>query len=127
MDGNDTSSDDDDDLDDDDEDENDNEAELLEEEEEPLNSEDDVSDSEHTDQFETDNVVVCQYDKVTMANITGAYLRVNTCTCMLYVNDISVLYRLYYLHYTTYTTLHYTHPEPVINRNLPCHRKSLNF
>ena len=33
-------------------------------EEEPLNSEDDVSDEDQTDFFDTDNVVVCQYDKV---------------------------------------------------------------
>lgn len=34
------------------------------EEEEPLNSEDDVSDEEPEVLFESDNVVVCQYDKV---------------------------------------------------------------
>ena len=34
------------------------------EEEEPLNSGDDVSDEEPNELFETDNVVVCQYDKV---------------------------------------------------------------
>lgn len=34
-------------------------------EEEPLNSEDDVTDDEEqADLFDTDNVVVCQYDKV---------------------------------------------------------------
>lgn len=34
-------------------------------EEEPLNSEDDVSDADGTEEsFETDNVIVCQYDKV---------------------------------------------------------------
>lgn len=33
-------------------------------EEEPLNSEDDVTDEEPADMFDTDNVVVCQYDKV---------------------------------------------------------------
>lgn len=33
-------------------------------EEEPLNSEDDVTDEDNADLFETDNVVVCQYDKV---------------------------------------------------------------
>lgn len=31
---------------------------------EPLNSEDDVSEEDPTDMFDTDNVVVCQYDKV---------------------------------------------------------------
>lgn len=34
-------------------------------EEEPLNSGDDVSDEEPGDMFDTDNVVVCQYDKIT--------------------------------------------------------------
>ncbi|KAK7018069.1 Transcription initiation factor IIA subunit 1 [Halocaridina rubra] len=34
-------------------------------EEDPLNSEDDVSDDDTSDMFDTDNVVVCQYDKVT--------------------------------------------------------------
>lgn len=33
--------------------------------EEPLNSSDDVSDEEPGDMFDTDNVVVCQYDKIT--------------------------------------------------------------
>lgn len=36
-------------------------------EEEPLNSEDDVTDEDNADLFETDNVVVCQYDKVKKA------------------------------------------------------------
>lgn len=69
------SSSDDDDLDDDD-DENDNEDDddfnddIEEEtqeaaEDEPLNSEDDVSDADGTEEsFETDNVIVCQFDKV---------------------------------------------------------------
>lgn len=35
-------------------------------EEEPLNSEDDVTDEEPADLFDTDNVVVCQYDKVSI-------------------------------------------------------------
>ncbi|KAJ8670429.1 hypothetical protein QAD02_001688 [Eretmocerus hayati] len=34
-------------------------------EEEPLNSEDDVTDDDPADLFDTDNVVVCQYDKIT--------------------------------------------------------------
>lgn len=34
-------------------------------EEEPLNSEDDVTDEDASDLFETENVVVCQYDKIT--------------------------------------------------------------
>lgn len=33
-------------------------------EEEPLNSEDDVTDEDATDLFDTENVIVCQYDKV---------------------------------------------------------------
>lgn len=33
-------------------------------EEEPLNSGDDVTDEDTGDMFDTDNVVVCQYDKV---------------------------------------------------------------
>jgi len=33
-------------------------------EEEPLNSGDDVSEEDPSDMFDTDNVVVCQYDKV---------------------------------------------------------------
>lgn len=53
--------DDDDDLDKDDEDEADGEGGA---EEEPLNSDDDVSEEEQADLFDTDNVVVCQYDKV---------------------------------------------------------------
>lgn len=32
--------------------------------EEPLNSDDDVSDDDPTDLFDTENVVVCQFDKV---------------------------------------------------------------
>ncbi|KAA0191826.1 Transcription initiation factor IIA subunit 1, partial [Fasciolopsis buskii] len=40
------------------------EEEEQEEEEEPLNSEDDVSDEEPEVLFESDNVVVCQYDKI---------------------------------------------------------------
>lgn len=35
-------------------------------EEEPLNSDDDVSEEEQADLFDTDNVVVCQYDKVSL-------------------------------------------------------------
>ncbi|XP_011343445.2 transcription initiation factor IIA subunit 1 isoform X2 [Ooceraea biroi] len=54
--------DDDEDLDDKEEEEND---EAAAHEEEPLNSEDDVTDDDPTDLFDTDNVVVCQYDKIT--------------------------------------------------------------
>ncbi|KAG5895125.1 hypothetical protein JTB14_008561 [Gonioctena quinquepunctata] len=54
---------DDDDLDDD-KDEDDQEMEDEGGEEEPLNSEDDVTDDDPTDLFDTDNIVVCQYDKI---------------------------------------------------------------
>ncbi|XP_017755640.1 PREDICTED: transcription initiation factor IIA subunit 1 isoform X2 [Eufriesea mexicana] len=50
------------DLDDKEEEENDEAAAI---EEEPLNSEDDVTDDDPADLFDTDNVVVCQYDKIT--------------------------------------------------------------
>lgn len=67
------------DLDDDDDEDNDNadDNDLIDEieeevqdvaEDEPLNSEDDVSDADGTeDSFETDNVIVCQFDKITRA------------------------------------------------------------
>jgi len=51
--------------DDQDDDQNDDEIEQAGEEEEPLNSEDDVSDEDPIEIFDTENVVVCQYDKVT--------------------------------------------------------------
>lgn len=58
----------DDNLDNDDEDdidkEDEDEADDIGAEEEPLNSDDDVSEEEQADLFDTDNVVVCQYDKV---------------------------------------------------------------
>lgn len=53
--------DDDDDLDKEDDDEVEGEGGP---EDEPLNSDDDVSEEEQADLFDTDNVVVCQYDKV---------------------------------------------------------------
>lgn len=55
----------DDDRDDNDDEQNDNEDDFLGEEEDPLNSEDDVSEDDPSELFETDNVVVCQYDKIT--------------------------------------------------------------
>ena len=55
--------DDDDDLDDDLNDEDAGEAEGPEEE--PLGSGDDISDGDPSDLFNTENVVVCQYDKIT--------------------------------------------------------------
>ena len=63
-----------DDDDDDDEEEDDDsdldpEGEEYDEgvEQEPLNSEDDISDEDASDLFETNNVVVCQYDKIVRA------------------------------------------------------------
>lgn len=53
--------DDDDDLDKDDDEDAEQEDAA---EEEPLNSEDDVTDEDSAEMFETDNVIVCQYDKV---------------------------------------------------------------
>ena len=55
-----------DDDDDDDDDDLDPDGEDDDEgaEEEPLGSEDDISDEDATEIFETDNVVVCQYDKI---------------------------------------------------------------
>ncbi|XP_059158620.1 transcription initiation factor IIA subunit 1-like [Physella acuta] len=70
LDGNcDTSSSDDDDFDDDDKDEDDEKEEENEEEEpgekeDSLNSGDDVSEDDPTELFDTENVVVCQYDKI---------------------------------------------------------------
>lgn len=69
----DSSDDDDDDVEDDDDDveeEDDHDDEEHDDDndenqdEEPLNSEDDVTDDDPSVLFETDNVVVCQYDKV---------------------------------------------------------------
>ena len=65
----------DDDHDDDNDDKNEEENDSPGEDEEPLNSEDDVSDEEPNELFETDNVVVCQYDKVS----SGASLSPLTC------------------------------------------------
>lgn len=53
---------------DNDEEKNDEENDSPGEDEEPLNSEDDVSDEEPNELFETDNVVVCQYDKVCVSD-----------------------------------------------------------
>ncbi|XP_064621292.1 transcription initiation factor IIA subunit 1-like isoform X4 [Lineus longissimus] len=65
---NDTSSEEDDfeedDKDDDDDEQNDEENDGQGEEEEPLNSDDDISEDNPADLFDTDNVVVCQYDKI---------------------------------------------------------------
>ncbi|GFO11910.1 transcription initiation factor iia subunit 1-like [Plakobranchus ocellatus] len=69
LDGNEdtSSSEDDDDFDLDDKDDEEKEEENEEEqreEEDPLNSADDVSDEDPTELFDTENVVVCQYDKI---------------------------------------------------------------
>jgi transcription initiation factor TFIIA large subunit len=42
-------------------------------EEEPLNSEDDVTDEDAADLFETENVVVCQYDKVSKLILINSF------------------------------------------------------
>ncbi|XP_044753260.1 transcription initiation factor IIA subunit 1 [Coccinella septempunctata] len=59
-------SDDNDDEDEDFDEEKDEDNDMEDEigEEEPLNSEDDVSDEDPGDLFDTDNIVVCQYDKI---------------------------------------------------------------
>lgn len=44
---------------------NEEDNDILAEEEDPLNSDDDVSEEDQMDLFDTDNVVVCQYDKIT--------------------------------------------------------------
>ena len=62
--------DDDDDADEDDDDDLDKEDEDNEDggaEEEPLGSDDDISDEDPADLFDTENVVVCQYDRITRA------------------------------------------------------------
>lgn len=46
-------------------DEEDKETDTNRDDEDPLNSGDDVSNDESSEMFETDNVVVCQYDKIT--------------------------------------------------------------
>jgi transcription initiation factor TFIIA large subunit len=48
-------------------------------EEEPLNSEDDVTDEDAADLFETDNVVVCQYDKVSETLRNCSILNLSFC------------------------------------------------
>ncbi|XP_003971552.1 transcription initiation factor IIA subunit 1 [Takifugu rubripes] len=63
----DTSSDDEEDEEEEYDEEDEEEREVAEDgqvEEEPLNSEDDVSDEEDQELFDTENVVVCQYDKI---------------------------------------------------------------
>lgn len=49
--------------------EDDDDVDDIGAEEEPLNSADDVSEEEQSDLFDTDNVVVCQYDKVRAARL----------------------------------------------------------
>ena len=66
LDNDDDDDDEDDDDDDDDEDEDEDEEDNAAEEE-PLGSGDDISDEDPSDLFNTENVVVCQYDKITRA------------------------------------------------------------
>lgn len=63
----------DDDDDPDKEDDEDLEGEVGGAEEEPLNSEDDVTDEDASDLFDTDNVIVCQYDKVRVFSNTPIF------------------------------------------------------
>ena len=70
-----------DDDDDDEDDDNDPDGDEEDEgvEEEPLGSEDDISDEDASDLFDTENVVVCQYDKITRArNKWKFHLKVRT-------------------------------------------------
>ncbi|EPY81480.1 hypothetical protein CB1_000736004 [Camelus ferus] len=46
---------------------------------EPLNSEDDVSDEEGQELFDTENVVVCQYDKTFGQLINALYIQYKQC------------------------------------------------
>lgn len=72
LDGSNGTSDEDDDIDESDDfvssdesDDEDKETDTPREDEDPLNSGDDVSNDESSEMFETENVVVCQYDKIT--------------------------------------------------------------
>lgn len=84
--GNDTSDEDDDGSDDDedsedpeeDRDEDEQEMEDAGPEEEPLNSEDDVTDEDPADLFDTENVVVCQYDKVRILGFSNGFFALFT-------------------------------------------------
>ena len=67
VDDDDDDADDDDDDDDDDLDKEDEDNEDGGAEEEPLGSDDDISDEDPADLFDTENVVVCQYDRITRA------------------------------------------------------------
>lgn len=77
--------DDDDDLDKEDDEEIDGEGGA---EEEPLNSDDDVSEEEQADMFETDNVIVCQYDKVRVISVMQMKMVYLSCKCS--ISDHSV-------------------------------------
>lgn len=57
-------------------------------EEEPLNSEDDVSDEDPMDLFDTDNVVVCQYDKVHYILFLVCAFRM--CMCVFVISNKAV-------------------------------------
>lgn len=59
---------------DDDKDEDEQEMEDAGPEEEPLNSEDDVTDEDPSDLFDTENIVVCQYDKVRYCNVFYSFV-----------------------------------------------------
>merc|ERR1712107_474282 len=62
-------------VDDDDDDDRDPDGDDDEGvEEEPLGSEDDISDEDASDLFDTENVVVCQYDKITEPGTSGSFI-----------------------------------------------------
>ena len=44
-------------------------------EEEPLGSEDDISDEDASELYETDNVVVCQYDKISRTRLVSCRIK----------------------------------------------------
>lgn len=70
--------------------EDDDEAEGDGPEDEPLNSDDDVSEEEQADLFDTDNVVVCQYDKVIMGRSEATAQQFVKLSCIVCVTDHSV-------------------------------------
>lgn len=64
------------------EDDEDIEGEGAGGEDEPLNSEDDVTDEDASDLFDTDNVIVCQYDKVSA--LIAIFLRMSNNDCCVF-------------------------------------------
>lgn len=58
---------------------------------EPLNSSDDVSDEEDQELFDTENVVVCQYDKVLLTHTWMHSWRIYCCNNLLVYMDVSFI------------------------------------